>query len=115
MKTIIAGSRTITKLETLDKVIANCNWDITEVVSGAARGVDQLGETWAALNQIPCRRFPADWDTHGKAAGPIRNSEMAEYAEACIILWDGSSKGSKDMLNKANAKKLKVYLALIDK
>jgi len=48
--------------------------------------------------------FPADWDTHGRAAGPIRNKQMAEYGDALLLIWDGESRGSANM--KSNMKKL---------
>lgn len=108
MKTIIAGSRTITDI---DEALNNFNdWTITEVVSGCARGVDKLGEVWATTNNIPIKRFPADWNNLGKSAGYVRNHQMADYAEALIAIWDGKSKGTKHMIDIANNKKLKVVV-----
>jgi len=106
MKVIIAGCRHI---EDFDLVLgmAEC-FPITEVVSGGAKGVDYLGEVYASSCGIPLKKFSADWNKHGKAAGPIRNGEMAEYADALIAIWDGRSKGTKDMINKAFNKGLKV-------
>lgn len=68
---------------------------ITEVVSGVAHGVDKLGERWAQAHKIPVKQFPAQWNKYGNAAGPIRNREMAEYADALIAVWDGQSRGHK--------------------
>jgi glycerophosphoryl diester phosphodiesterase len=82
---------------------------ITEVVSGTASGVDILGERWARLRQIPVKRFPANWSL-GKRAGYLRNVEMACYAEAVIVVWDGVSRGSKHMIDIAHTKKLKVFI-----
>jgi len=59
---------------------------------------DGLAEEWARENGIPIKRFPADWDKHGKAAGPIRNRAMAEYADALLAVWDGESKGTANMI-----------------
>lgn len=70
---------------------------ITEVVSGRARGIDQSGEQWAARRKIPIKKFPADWNKLGKAAGPIRNEQMGQYADAAIVIWDGISTGSRGM------------------
>jgi predicted Rossmann fold nucleotide-binding protein DprA/Smf involved in DNA uptake len=70
---------------------------LTEIVSGKARGIDQLGEAWARARDIPIAPFPADWKKHKKAAGPIRNREMAAYADGALVLWDGKSRGSKNM------------------
>lgn len=109
MKTIIAGSRTITDLSLLEDVIKESGFNITEVVCGGARGVDELGRKWAE-NKVPVKLFAANWNVFGKRAGYIRNVEMADYAEALILLWDGRSKGSKHMLDIADKKGLKIYL-----
>ena len=77
------------------------DWEITEVVSGGARGVDKLGEIWAVKNDIPIRLFPANWKEHGRSAGYIRNKEMANYADALIALWDGKSAGTRHMVDLA--------------
>jgi hypothetical protein len=113
MRVIIAGSRTITDAIEVEKAIKLSGFQITEVISGGAQGVDSLGASWANTNKIPCSFFMADWKQHGKAAGPIRNSLMASEAEALILVWDGQSRGSNDMLNKANAKGLKVFTHLV--
>ncbi len=62
-----------------------------------AKGADELGRAWALSLGIPLKKFYADWDKYGKRAGPIRNKQMAEYADAAIILWDGKSKGSMNL------------------
>lgn len=102
MKVIIAGSRTIDSYPILLAAIDECPWrhEITSVLSGAARGVDRLGERWARDNNVALDLFPADWTTHGLDAGFIRNAEMAEKSDALIIVWDGESGGSRDMLHR---------------
>jgi hypothetical protein len=111
MRTIVAGSRGITDYERVARAIEAAPWTITEVVSGRARGVDQLGERWAQEHGIPVKLFPADWDTHGRRAGFIRNGQMAQYAQAVIAVWDGSSGGTKDMIAKAIELGLRVFVA----
>jgi hypothetical protein len=112
MKTIIAGSRTIDTYTAVALAVARSTWaaHITEVVSGAAPGVDALGERWAKEHGVPAKRFRADWERDGKAAGPIRNAKMAEYADALIAVWDGESRGTADMVNQAQRRGLKVYV-----
>lgn len=112
MKLIIAGSRTFAfnwydidcaiKLSRLPEVV-------TEVVCGMARGIDLAGKSWANEDwkqdyptcgyngPIAVREFPADWDKFGKGAGHIRNKQMADYADALLLIWDGSSRGSANM------------------
>ena len=112
LKCIIAGSRDITGYHILELAIKLCPFkdDIVEIVSGCARGADTLGEEYASNNLIPVKKFPAEWDLLGKRAGYIRNEEMAKYANAEIILWDGSSKGTKHMIDLSKKYNLKLYL-----
>lgn len=99
MKTIIAGSRNFDDYDTLKNV---CNkYQITEVVCGGAQGADALGERYARENNIPIVYFRADWDKYGKSAGPIRNDQMAQYADFLIAFWDGQSKGTHNMIKTA--------------
>lgn len=102
MKVIIAGSRHMpfSMYPLIQQAVDKSGFNITEVVCGMARGADMFGAKWAYENKIPVKKFPADWDKHRKAAGYIRNAEMAQYADAAIIfIWDGSS-GSADMDRK---------------
>lgn len=96
MKTIIAGSRGFNDYDLLCQTCDDI--EITEVVSGTARGADKLGERYARERNIPVKQFPADWDNLGKRAGYIRNSDMAKYADACVVFWDGVSKGTAHMI-----------------
>ena len=73
------------------------------IVSGCSEGADKLGERYAAEHNLPIDRFPAEWDTYGKYAGPRRNAQMARVADAVLVFWDGKSKGTKNMIE--NAKK----------
>jgi hypothetical protein len=99
MRVIIAGSRSITDYDFVCRVIEESCFDVTEVVSGTARGVDQLGERWAKDNGIPVAHFPADWDKYGKSAGYVRNTDMGDYADALIAVWDGESRGTNHMVD----------------
>lgn len=94
----------------LELAIFASEFEITEVVCGGARGVDALGRSYAYSMKIPVKLFPANWEEHGKSAGPIRNTLMADYADALIAIWDGKSRGTGDMINKAKSKGLKVYV-----
>lgn len=102
MKVIIAGSRHMpfSMYPLIDQAIKKSNFNVLEVVCGMAKGADMMGGKWAWERAIPVKQFPADWNTHGKAAGPIRNQQMAEYADALIVfIWD-NSRGSADMLKR---------------
>lgn len=101
MKCLIAGSRDITDYELVLRAFTSCEWcgKITEIVSGGARGVDALGERLARERGLELARFPADWSL-GKGAGHIRNKDMAKYTDIAIILWDGHSRGTRNMIEQ---------------
>lgn len=109
-KVIIAGGRDFNNYELLNEkvnevlAVKKADFQI-EIVSGTAKGADSLGEHYARHNNYLIKRFFPDWSI-GKSAGYIRNKEMAQYAEACICFWDGSSKGTKQMIDLATAYQL---------
>ena len=112
MKTIIAGSRQGITFEEVKKAIQSCPWasKITIILSGTAHGVDRLGELYAFENNITVEKYPADWKAHGKSAGYLRNVEMAKNADALIAIWDGTSPGTKHMIDIARDLGLRVWL-----
>lgn len=102
MKVIIAGSRHMpTDLaHIIPQAVKASGFEVTEVVCGLAKGADRLGWIWASSQGIPARGFPAEWARYGKGAGPKRNKQMAEYADALIVfIWD-RSRGSENMLKQ---------------
>lgn len=117
MKLIIAGDRAITDIALVEAAIEESGWrdEITEVVSGKAKGVDTLGEQWAEANGVPVKPFPARWDVYGKAAGPIRNGQMAEYGDRLIALPTASSKGTPNMIRQMTAQHKPVYVKKVER
>lgn len=119
MKVIIAGSRHLNPFkffsssrrdeaafklfQIISKHLAHLESElgapVTEIVSGRAPGIDTVGEAWAISNRVPVAEFPAEWDL-GKHAGLLRNTQMADYADTALVIWDGKSKGSADMLSQ---------------
>jgi hypothetical protein len=111
MKVIIAGSRNFNDYNLLKSSCDNLLTQFTniEIVSGTARGADKLGERYAREKGYSIKEFPANWNL-GKSAGYIRNDEMAQYADMLIAFWDGTSKGTKHMIDLANKRSLKVIV-----
>lgn len=114
MKVIIAGSRSVEDYSLVVQAMQRCGYDVTEVVSGCATGVDTLGERWARANNIPIKEMPANWNRDSKAAGPIRNREMAKYADAAVIVWDSKSAGTRNMVNEMIRHKKPYFLQLTE-
>jgi hypothetical protein len=80
------------------------------IISGMAKGADLLGVRYAQEKGYPVEEFHPDW-SKGRSAGPQRNSKMAKSANACIIFWDGKSKGTASMI--ALAKKHRLFMKVI--
>ena len=112
---IIAGTRTFDNYEFLrtscDNILKSVRRIYTIVIiSGTARGADRLGEQYARERGYEIRQYPADWKKYGKSAGYIRNSLMADNADALIVFWDGQSRGTKNMIETVKKKGLAVKI-----
>lgn len=110
-KIIVAGSRSFNDYSKMKEVLSEIVSPNCEIISGGARGADALAKKYALEYSIPYKEFPADWSTHSKSAGAIRNKQMADYGEVLISFWDGESKGSKNMIE--NMKKLKKHIVIV--
>lgn len=102
IKIAIMGSRNFDKYDILEKTVLE-TFDITSicaVVSGGARGADQLGELFAKNHNIDIIRFLPDWKTYGKKAGMIRNNYIIESSDFVFAFWDGKSRGTLDSISK---------------
>lgn len=108
-KVIVAGSRGFTDYDLLcdklDHMLSKVKKEII-IVSGTAKGADQMGERYAKDRGYRCLRLPAEWDTHGKRAGYIRNEDMARISDGAVLFWDGKSPGTKHMSDLADKHKL---------
>lgn len=103
MKLIVAGGRDFTDHEHMLKSLMSLDipHDV-ELVSGMARGADITAfHIWKHLN-LTIHEMPADWTTHGRSAGYIRNTEMAQLADALVAFWDGKSRGTAHMIQTMN-------------
>lgn len=123
MKLIIAGSRTL-ELDggalsmALGLAQTVTGKMATHVFTGDASGVDAAARKAFKTSRPTVvdghqrtrvlRVFKADWETHGKAAGPIRNAEMAEAGDALLLIWDGKSRGSASMKREAEKRGLPI-------
>ena len=107
-KVVVAGTRTFHdyKLlrDELDRLLSRKLPDVI-IISGGAKGADKIAEQYAHYHDLEMWVMLADWDKHGRAAGPLRNQEMAKVADAVVVFWDGVSRGTMHMIDAARAKK----------
>lgn len=100
MRVLVCGGRDYADkarvFATLDALHATT--PITCIIDGCARGADALGATWAVARNIPQDRFPADWNTHGTAAGPIRNAQMLSEGKPDRVVAFPGGTGTANMI-----------------
>ena len=108
MRLAIIGSRNL-KVENFCQYLPK---DVTEIVSGGAKGIDLCAKQYALSNHIKLTEFLPEYSKYRKNAPLMRNKQIIEYADEVIAFWDGSSKGTKfviDMCKKTN-KRIRIYL-----
>ena len=113
VKVIVAGPRNLrVDNDTVGRAIVASGFGVSEILEGAAPGVDSSAAYYAHVHEIPCRLFPADWKNHGKAAGPIRNREMAKHADALLVIKRAGidSAGTSSMMREAARRGLPVHV-----
>ena len=106
-RVVIAGCRDYKNYDEAKPYIDFCLSNIRKennivIISGGASGADAIGERYAEENGFKIEKYPADWKTYGKSAGPKRNKQMAEVCDYVICFWNEKSKGTKSMIGYAN-------------
>ncbi len=96
MKLAIIGSRNLT-VENLEDYIPE---DVSEIVSGGARGVDTSAREYAIKNGIKLTEFLPEYSKYGRVAPLKRNDLIAEYADEALVFWDGKSRGTQYTVNR---------------
>lgn len=105
-RVVIAGSRIYNNYDEaknyIDFCISRIKTQYTLVfVSGGCKGADLLGERYAIDNGYIIEKYDAEWEKYGKSAGPKRNYQMSQIGDYFICFWDGTSRGTKSMIDYA--------------
>lgn len=109
MKVAIIGSRNL-KVNNIGEYLPK---DVTEIVSGGAKGIDTCAKIYALKNNIKLTEFLPEYEKYGKRAPLIRNLEIIDYADEVIAFWDGESHGTKYVIDNCRnrSKNIKIYVA----
>ena len=99
----VVGSRTFDEYPLLKKKLDDMRkrYAVVEIVSGGAKGADSLAARYARENEIPLTELKPDWTRYGRAAGVLRNTDIVDQCDVLIAFWDGTSKGTRDSIEKA--------------
>lgn len=109
MKIAIIGSRNITSLELSEYVPEN----VTEIVSGGAKGVDTLAKEYALKQKLKLTEFLPEYSKYGKAAPLKRNITIIEHADLVLAFWDGKSKGTKFVIDECAKRSIPVEVHIV--
>jgi len=107
---LVCGGRHYDDAERVDSVLQQ--WPMETLLHGGATGADALGAAWATARGIRTICVKADWVTHGRAAGPIRNQEMLKLllsAPGSVVIAFPGGTGTNDMITRALRAGVQVY------
>lgn len=96
MRAAVIGSRGLT-VDDLGKYLPE---DITEIVSGGAKGIDTCAREYALSHGIKLTEFLPEYGKYGKSAPLKRNITIIENADIVLAFWDGKSHGTKFVIDK---------------
>ena len=108
MRVLVCGDRNWTDRLALESAldVIHAQTPFSCVIEGEARGADSLARLWAESRGVLVRKYPALWETYGRAAGPIRNKQMLTDGQPELVIAFhkdiGSSKGTRNMLKQAS-------------
>lgn len=114
MRILVTGSRDWDDWRTLEMALEGAvrgisYHKVTIVHGDCPTGADYGADSWATQREIEVERHPADWDKHGRKAGPLRNIEMVDSgADICLAFIKNHSKGATHCANYAELKGIPV-------
>ena len=106
MKVAVIGSRGLQVGHLGDYLPAG----VTEIVSGGARGIDTCAKNYALAHWLKLTEFLPEYGKYGRGAPLRRNIVIIEYADAVLAFWDGTSRGTKYVID--NCKKRNIPVAV---
>jgi hypothetical protein len=110
MRALVCGGRDFAKREWIEEILSREQPSV--IIEGGARGADQMAREWGWRHGIPVLTFVADWETYGRAAGPIRNQRMIDQGEPDVVIAFPGGRGTADMIERALRAGIKVHTVL---
>ena len=96
MRVAVIGSRGLT-VPHLERFLPD---NVTEIVSGGARGVDTSAAQWARAHGVPLTEFLPEYEKYGRRAPLLRNLTIIDYSDLVLAFWDGQSHGTAFVIEK---------------
>ena len=104
-RVLVCGGRDYTDWPKVQETLGAIHavFGISHILHGAATGADSLADRWAREHKVGQTAFAADWATHGKAAGPIRNQKMLDEGKPNLVIAFPGRRGTADMMQRSEA------------
>lgn len=108
MKVAVIGSRGL-RVNDLGKYLPD---EVTEIISGGARGVDTSAREYAMEHGLKLTEYLPEYNKYGRGAPLKRNITIIENADLVLAFWDGSSRGTKYVIENCKKRNipLKIYV-----
>lgn len=110
MRVLVCGGRDFTDTallyDTLDQLASVESIDC--IIEGDGKGADRIAGYWAKKHKVDLKLYPADWNTHGKAAGPLRNQRMLDEGRPDLVVAFPGGRGTGDMVRRAREANINV-------
>lgn len=118
MRVLVTGGRSLDHNKVCAWLFANATDLIGEgphfVIEGGADGADKGARYWRETRRFPGQTYPADWTTHKRAAGPIRNAQMLKQGKPSVVIAFPGHEGTADAVDRARAAGVRVIEAAGD-
>ncbi len=108
MKVAVVGSRNL-QINDLNQYLPK---DVTEIVSGGAKGIDTSARDYAQTHNIRLTEFLPEYQKYGRAAPLHRNIQIIEYADLVLAFWDGQSKGTKFVIDQCRQRDIPIKVIM---
>lgn len=108
MRVVVTGGRRYAFKETVFKTLDSL--EINELAEGGAAGADRLAREWACERGVKTVCYPADWEEHGRSAGPIRNRRMLDDFKPDLVVAFRGGNGTLHCINEARHRGIEVLV-----
>ena len=112
LRVLVCGGRYYDDAKFLHKILSEWPTEIACIIEGGATGADYLARMFGQSKGIPVESYPvtkAEWDTYGRAAGPMRNARMLKEGRPDIVIAFPGERGTRDMMKQARLARVLTY------
>lgn len=112
MRVLVCGGRDFYDWNKLNAILQQTKLraphDALTIIQGGAKGADGMAREWCEAYHVAYINYPANWEKHGRASGPIRNQRMLDDGKPDLVIAFPGGSGTADMVRRARAANITV-------